>query len=448
MILTTLIIAMTVSGVLIGRWAFHRWYNHISIYSTVWGVSLFLLELRLINYYVIEDEVWWIIFTAWILFIIGSLTVVAAKRATDDGHETDLDGNDRTSEDHVFVERRVLEVALWILIAVSMAGAIQTWLVLIDMFGSVSNVILRGAFLYSMRVSEGIKGAVPYFKFLCLPATLLAGVYTAKMGRMKIIAIIPIIISIIVDLSSMGRAMMIMTAILFMTGYFLAKPSRNATRTSKRSMVNIKGVLAISLAIILLIAGSELVRSTRHVNENVTGAKRALKQLQGASFITPTVYLYLSSHHVVFNQYLKKEEQERFVGANTFAPFFRLLAKLGFDTDVGAYQKFYRVPVDTNTGTYLRELHSDFGFMGIVIGPYLIGLITSVLWYRYRKYRTYVSLVILSYLQVLVVMSLFYLVTIAGYLLVFLLIGLMVGAVMDARMKAGRFDTVGKHRIA
>jgi oligosaccharide repeat unit polymerase len=274
-----------------------------------------------------------------------------------------------------------------------------------------------------------------------LPATLIAGVYTAKVGRLKLVAILPILISIIVDLSSMGRAMMIMAAILFTNGYFLTRRALPAAGKAT-SVFSFKKISMFVTAILLLFAGSELVRSTRHVNENLVGAKRSLKQLEGSSFITPSIYLYLTGNYAVLNQYLKSEEVERFTGANTLAPFFRLLAKVGFDTDVEAYQKFFRTPVNANTGTYLRELHSDFGIAGIILGPYFIGIITSLSWFRYQRTGTYVDLVTLSYLQVMVAMSLFYLVTIAGYLLVYLIIGLCVAIFLDYKLKHSNSITV------
>ncbi len=419
------------SGIIIGKLCFKKWFNHVSIYSALWGFTIFLYDAHLISYYYMESETWVIIFGSWCLFIIGSVTVVFAKWTNPDRSITGTPSPRQfvSAVDEEY-ERKVMEWMLWIMIIISLIAALHTWYILVQMFGSVTNVILRGAFLYTIRVADGIKGTVPYFKFLCLPATLFAGVYTAKVGKIKFVAILPVLICIIVDLSSMGRAMMIMAAILFTNGYFLTRRNTENIR-SMQSVFSVKKIMMFSVAILLLFAGSELVRSTRHVNENLVGAKRSLKQLEGASFITPSIYLYLTGNYAVLNQYLKDDEVEKFTGANTFAPFFRLLAKFGFDTDVESYQKFFKTPVNANTGTYLRELHSDFGVTGFIVGPYIIGLITSLSWFRYRRTGAYVDLVVLSYLQVLVAMSLFYLVTIAGYLLVYLIIGLCVAIAMD-----------------
>ncbi len=431
--ITLLAISIGSLGIIVGRLCFGKLFNHVSIYSFIWGFTILLYDAHFINYYQMETETWIVLFGSWLLFILGSITVVLAKWSSPtlsapspNVVPMDLESvhNDREHE------RKILEKMLWVLIIISFAAAVQTWYVLVHMFGSVANVILRGAFLYSIRVADGIKGTLPYFKFLCLPATLFAGVYTAKIGKIKFVAILPILISIIVDLSSMGRAMMIMAAILFTNGYFLIDRTEEEP-LSQRSVFSLKKISMFTVAILLLFAGSELVRSTRHVNEKLVGAGSSLKKLEGASFITPSIYLYLTGNYAVLNQYLKDDEKERFTGANTFAPFFRLLAKFGFDTEVDTYQKFFRTPTTANTGTYLRELHSDFGLVGIIFGPYIIGILTSLSWFRYKRTNSYVDLVVLSYLQVMVAMSLFYLVTIAGYLLVYLIIGLCVAIVLD-----------------
>lgn len=428
-------IILGIIGISSGKIVFKRWFNHVSVFSAIWGFAISLFELRLIAYYQMEIETWMILFGTWILFALGSLTIPLARYASGNGDASTIR---RELEQPKRNELKSLEIMLWTLNIISFVAAVQTWMVLIDLFGSVSNVLLRGAFLYYMRVSGDIKGTYPYFKFLCLPATMFAGIYAAKTGKIRLVSIVPIVISIIVDLASMGRAMMIMAAILFANGYFLTAKSK-----IKDASISIRGLLKKTMifvfSILLLFAGSELVRSTRHVNERLVGAQTALKKLEGSSFITPSIYLYLTGNFVVLNKYLKSDEKEKFFAANTFAPFFRVLAKIGFDTDVEAYQKFFKIPVTANTGTYLRELHSDFGYFGMLIGPYIIGLITSLSWFRYKRTERYFDLVVLAYLQVLVAMSLFYLVTIAGYLLVFLIVGCVVSLVLDLSFKQNQF---------
>lgn len=427
-------VSLGIVGVLIGRLVFGKWFNHVSLYAGIWSGTLALFELRLINYYPLELETWIVIVTGSLAFVCGALTVALARWAT---HKSDVISRDApTMQGRVPFKREqvLLERVLWVLIIVTLLAALHSWYVLVQRFGSVSNVLVRGALLYSLRVSEGIPGTIPYLSSLCLTATLLAGVYTAKIGRVRLVAILPIVICTLVDFSNMARALMIMAAITYCTGYFMT--SKEAVFDPKmRPSFSLQRVVMVVVVIALLGAGVELVRSTRHVNENIAGATRALQRLQGASFITPTIYLYLTAHHGVLNQYMKHDDEKHFFGANTFAPMYRVLAKLGFDTHVKQYQRSYRTPVGTNTGTYLRELHADFGIAGVFFAPFLLGWITSFFWYRFVDTRRYMHLAVLGYLQVLTAMSVFYLATLAGSLLVYLIGSLVVGYLLDSKIR-------------
>ncbi len=424
-----LILISGIIFILLGRWIFGKWFNHVSLYAGIWSGSLALFELRLINYYPLESETWIIILTGWLAFLLGSVTVVIAKLALG---KSDINSLSQLAVTTNLIEREqhLLEKILWVLNIITLFAALHSWYLLINKFGSISGVFVYGSLLYSFRVSEGLPGSIPYISSLSLTATLLAGVYTTLVGRVKLIAILPIFIVVIIDLSSMGRALMVMAAILFCTGYFLM-PHPKRMLQIKTSVSKYKRFVSVLVAIALLIGGGELVRSTRHVNEDFQAANRTLQQLQGASFITPSIYLYLTVHHGVLNQYLKQNSEHAPVGSNTFASVFRILEKFGFNTHVNTYQIPYNTPIGANTGTYLRELHADFGLIGILVIPYLIGLSMSFLWYRLREKKKYVDLALMGYLQVVVGMSLFYIATRAGYLLVYLIGSLVMGMILD-----------------
>ena len=56
----------------------------------------------------------------------------------------------------------------------------------------------------------------------------------------------------------------------------------------------------------------------------------------------------------------------------------------------------------TNTGTYIRELHADFGVAGIFLVPYLLGLIVTWLWFKFYKKKSLLVLAILVYLYLII----------------------------------------------
>ncbi|MEI7907074.1 MAG: hypothetical protein WCI84_06910 [Bacteroidota bacterium] len=74
-----IILSAAMIGIAIGRMTFGKWFNHVSVYSATWCVTLSLYEMRFIQYYPIEARTWMIIATGWLSFLFGSVTVAFAR---------------------------------------------------------------------------------------------------------------------------------------------------------------------------------------------------------------------------------------------------------------------------------------------------------------------------------------------------------------------------------
>jgi oligosaccharide repeat unit polymerase len=261
-----------------------------------------------------------------------------------------------------------------------------------------------GNVLYALRVRNEIPGLIPYFGGLAPAAILFAGRYASVTGKFRLVVIFPILTVVIGAISDMGRANILVSGILFLCGYMLSKiepriafPGTTIPRTQK--------IITLIVGAGLLIGTAELVRSHRGMIESMEGTSPALQRLHGSSFITPSIYEYLTIHHGVLNQYLKRDQEHPSWGENTFGPVYRVLYKFGFDTYTSDYMLFYKTPLGANTGTYLRELHADFGVLGVMIVPYLLGALGAWLWYRQLDRPTYLNFVVISHLFVLFVFS-------------------------------------------
>jgi oligosaccharide repeat unit polymerase len=202
--------------------------------------------------------------------------------------------------------------------------------------------------------------------------------------------------------------------------------------------------VGLVLVLALFLAAAEFVRGFRGTFERFYGASRRLTRLERNFIITPSLYMYISSHPAVLNAYWKAGGEHPYPGSNTFAPVFRILARLGLADDVPDYQKFYPIPFPSNTATYLRELHADFGLAGVLLGPYLLGMLCTVLWFRARMRPKVTTLAWLAHLYVVVAFSYLYQATRAGYWVISLGLSLMVGVVIDqwCRQEASRVQEV------
>ncbi len=429
-----LILVFGIVLVFFGRAVFGRFVNPVGLYAVVWTISLALFEVRLIRYYDLEPETWLVIYGAWCAYTLGAVSVVAARFAA--GKPTELVPRQSPQTvlsigDH---ELKLLEWLLWILNVIAILVVLQHWGVAVRKYGSISNVILLGNLVYSERVSEGLPGTVPYLDAFAMVGAILGGVYTGLSKRFKLATIIPLLALICIDVLNMGRLKILFGGVLFFGAYGIARQSGASSITGRGGGL-IRRLAPVVVVIALVVGGAEFVRSVRGAIESLPAATTTLQKMRGSSIITPSIYLYLSVDHGVLNQYLRRDEEHTPWGSNTFAPVYRVLGKFGFDTNVPVYQRFYFTPVGSNTGTYLRELHADFGLAGVFLAPYLLGCAITALWYRVVRSGSYSDIVLFVHVLLAVMLSFFIVVTRAGDWWISLFLGLVIAHWFDRRRR-------------
>jgi oligosaccharide repeat unit polymerase len=243
------------------------------------------------------------------------------------------------------------------------------------------------------------------------------------------------------DVARGGRAKILLTGMLFFGAYFLARNTLAQSRILQ-PMSKVRRLLALGVVLAILLIAVEFVRGYRGVYERFYGTSTQLSKLERSAFVTPSIYLYFSSQVGVFNAYWKAGGENPFPGSNTFAPLFRILAKLGIADDVPYFQKFYNVPIYTNTGTYLRELHADFGVVGIIAAPYLLGFFCTYFWFRVKRQSKFVSIALLTHLYMIVLCSFLFQVTRLGEWVVSLIASLVICYFID---RQGYIEEPGKN---
>jgi oligosaccharide repeat unit polymerase len=242
----------------------------------------------------------------------------------------------------------------------------------------------------------------------------------------------PLLAIILSDMAQGGRVKIIIAGILFFSAYFLTRLLPASAKTFQ-SISKVRRLLAMALVLAVMLAAIEFVRSYRGVQERFYGASKELSSFENTAFITPSIYIYLSSHAGVFNAYWKAGGEQSFPGSNTFAPLFRILSRVDLVEYTPYFTKFYNIPISSNTGTYLRELHADFGVAGILTVPYLLGFLCTLVWFRIKRQATLTSVILLAHLYVIVAFSFFYQVTRLGQWAVSLITALLVCSFIDHR---------------
>jgi oligosaccharide repeat unit polymerase len=381
------LVVSTLAGILIGRWLLGRWVNHVSIYSVVWGISLFACELHLLVYNPISTVAWLYIAIAWMSVILGSALVVFATR-------------DQSSDRAVMPEFNLSYLRIPILVLSLLTGiSVVTQLKQTQAeYGSALGALaLAPADVYQLHTQGELAGA-PYLSLTSLGATCLAGLYTARLKKFTVTAAIALLAMTASSVVSMTKAGVMIGSVLFAYSYMFAPGSHAFSR---------RGLIKTVVACTLLMGAFMLMSSYRGAYSVYERQTSTLNDIADYSGGFPTLYFYLSAPSPTLSQYLLHPEVDNysFFASNTFAPIWRLLAKLGFRTYIPFYLPYYYTPSDTNQATYLAYVDADFGPAGIVLVPAILSAMLSSLYLsNLRQFRCW-RLILYSFLLVVMTYS-------------------------------------------
>jgi oligosaccharide repeat unit polymerase len=213
-------------------------------------------------------------------------------------------------------------------------------------------------------------------------------------------------------------------------------PKKNTAINSSRN--TLRNIVIIIVVLIILVIVADYVRIARFME---IGLKRyyssnSFNQLANIPYFTPSIYIYFSGNPVVFSEYLKAGGEQVFPGWYSLAPIYHFLGKFGLFKYVTFYQKFYFTPIPLNTGTYLRELHADYGIWGILGFPFLLGALSAYLSLKNTK-RLW-EFVLLVYIFVIIIFSVFYNAMQLGGWLITLIVAVFISNFIDIRIKSRR----------
>jgi oligosaccharide repeat unit polymerase len=386
--------------ILAGRIIFKKWFNHMTLYCAIIGGLVFLYELKLLPYPNLSALTWFFIISAVLSFILGNLTIVSTKnlfsRTKSTFQESDItmpilaDGG------------KALKYSILFFSFIGLFVAIHRWIVLISKFGSISEVLLNAGVVYRLNVQGEIKEFIPILPSFIYIAVFLSGIYSAYKGRFSFLSIFPIICIVLKELTYFGRGEILFSVSEFLITFFLFRHLLTTYSSKRFKFSKISAAIVITLLLVLVISAASFIRVTRGAQESFTGASRELRQLEENMIISPSVYLYLSSDVGVFSKYLELEKETTKFGQNTFRTIYYFLSKVNVVEEPSFFQKGYFIPMWTNTGTYIRELHADFGFVGVFLGSYLLGLLITWLWFKFYQDGNILVLMILVYLYLIV----------------------------------------------
>jgi len=219
-------------------------------------------------------------------------------------------------------------------------------------------------------------------------------------------------ISIVIkELTYFGRGEILFALMEFLFSFFLFRYLLNTDTSRKYAFSKKSAIIVSTILVVFLGASVSLVRVSRGSYENFVGGSSQLKQLKGNFLISPSIYLYMSCDIGVFSKYLEHDKENTKFGHNSFLVFYDFLSRVEGEKRPRFYQKGFYIPMWANTGTFMRELHEDFGIAGIFLIPYLIGLFITWLWFKFYERHNLIVFAILVYFYIIIGFSFLMMVT-------------------------------------
>lgn len=407
--------AILILSLLLGRYIFKKWFNHISLFTFIWAGMILLYEIRLLPYKEIVPATWLFIIATFLSFILGTLTFISVKKMFPSSFEK-ADNKQLKFYEIFNDDAKVVRYSLFLFSFISIAGAIQHWMVLIDMFGSIPKVFLNALTIYKMNTEEGgVKGQVPFVSNFGYVAVFWGAIYTAYKGKFTFLSILPFIGIIIKETSTIGRAGILLGLFEFLFVFFLFRHCLTINDKNRFQFSKSNATIAVSFLLALLIIAASAVKVSRVSFESYQGASKTLRELEGNIILSPSVYLYFSAHLGVLNEFVKRQDERNLFAQNTLLPVYNFLDRLNIIKRPNQYQKGYFIPMWVNTGTFIRELFADFNVFGLLLFPYLLGLLMTYLWFRLVRAGSLYVLAFLSYLYIIIGFSFLVMITRTSY---------------------------------
>jgi oligosaccharide repeat unit polymerase len=400
-----LIFVITFLGSLLGKFLFKKWINHLTLYSFFFGISIFLYELKLLPYVDIIPFAWFVVILSSLSFLLGIVTIISARNLSRENPIVlqKLDISLKIFND----DGKTLKYAVIFFSLISIYSTIEFWMFLIKQFGNIPGVLINSQVIYRLNISGDLVGFTPYISLSGFIALFFAAIYTAYKRKFSILSFIPITSIMIREIGQAGRAAMSVALVEFVLTFILFRYLLKSDCRQRFNFSRANAIVASILLIVLFVLAASIVRVSRTTesSEKFTGASSELSQTKESIFISPTIYLYASSNIAVLSKYFSSEGENTGFGQNTFQTIHYYLSRLKLIDKLNERPKGYHIPMWTNSATYLRDLHADFGISGVLLGPFFLGLLLTWLWFKFYEKQSIIAFAFLIYLNLIVVFA-------------------------------------------
>lgn len=339
----------------------------LSVFVSVWVSAILLLSLEWVVYIEVRQETWLILVGVLISFVAG----VALASSREMGPRRAVQQVSGAGEDPRYLRRMIL--ALWVLGMIGFLGYLRT---VQNSLGA--DLLLSEPYLVRrLQTEDGFKEGVRIFRslyYFAVPTIAYAAYYVARYGVTH--SWIPAV-GVLAFGSTLGSTDRTMPFMGLIWGFFVVLGlRRSGGRLLGWKAMGYGGLFAGLLLVFFVLFGSWIGKTL----ENNPALQEYSQLPESASYLA-TPYVYLTSNIPAFQEYIQSQPAFESWGKFTLLPLVKVLTTL-FGLQIELPKEVgdnVLVPFECNTYTFLNVYWSDFGYLGVLGMPFLLGLFCTYL---------------------------------------------------------------------
>lgn len=429
-----------------------RW-SPLTIYFAIWLLLISLYALRLVRYPPLHLETWIILWMSLLVFWLGVMTPALATLAVGKRRHYIVTRGE-TFASFVKSRARLLRAIIFILCAASFLAVIGQYAILLRQYGGVHSLLTSlGSIRYDYATNRLSFGILDYAAMLPFTAAIFGGCYLAIIGMRSLTPYFPILAIVAWALPITARMNILWGLLLFFNAFALSRilAGRAIVKLTRRCLLLALGGVVLFMVMFNLLWQGRIEEGEYPLFLSVASPEfiRARERLVGGSRVGEVVFGSLISNYAYYtlqlahlNFYLHEtmlrgdEAGDSLTGAGSFAVVWRVARKIGLVAVEGrltgaAGMHWPELPFGPST--YLGGLYYDFGLLGVVVFPYLLGFLTALLYFSALRKPCFVKLCVLVILYLFIQISWFGSVFNHTAPAVCLGVSLLIAAVLDTR---------------
>jgi len=394
-------------SIILGKLIFKRWFNPLFLYSSAWTFMIVLYDLDLISYSKVSSNTWFIIFLVFFMFLLGVITLYVSKSIYSKD-ELDLVITEPKKIALFDDNGKYIKYAILFFGSVGLLTAIQHWYILLNEFGGFGGLIIGADDVYRMRIEGEHFGKIPYLASFSYIAVFLSALYSAHRNKFSFLVLLPIVGVILSDAASFARAGVFFAFLLFIITFVMIRYFFTIHKYEKSKRGSKKIFITAAVVILITFTSVFVIRFFRNPVGDIEKVNaRNMHNFRGDLVMVQSLYLYFSSPIVVLEEYFHKADENLRFGENTFFPVYNFVKRFKVIENLKSYPDGYFIPMWSNSSTFIREIHADFGYGGVVIFPFILGFISSFYWFNFFNRGNISSLILLTFIEIIIVFSIF-----------------------------------------